>query len=91
MITKSVCPNYKFALALGLAIAVVETGCLPGMHGGPPGLPGLPRPPGLGLASPPGRSIMDATVLRPTCNPPSLLILSQQVSKTTNDEGGPNE
>ncbi|MDB6112938.1 MAG: hypothetical protein JWR69_4688 [Pedosphaera sp.] len=32
----------KFGIGLCLALLLAQTGCLPGMHGGPPGLPGLP-------------------------------------------------
>lgn len=36
----------KFGIVLCSALLGTQTGCLPGMRGGPPGLPGLPGLPG---------------------------------------------
>jgi hypothetical protein len=44
----------KFGITLCGAILATQTGCLPGMRGGPPGLPGLPGPPRVELRNPSG-------------------------------------
>lgn len=44
----------KIGIVLCSALLGTQTGCLPGMRGGPPGLPGLPGPPRVELLNPSG-------------------------------------
>jgi len=55
--------NGKLALVVCGALLMTQTGCIFGKHGGPPGLPGLPAPPGFGKAEPakPGMNFAGTT------------------------------